>query len=227
MNILLVEDDDRISRFLARGLKAEGYSVDIAATGQEGLDLGCGEHLSLIILDVMLPDVNGRDLCQRLRDGGVRTPILMLTALDSVEDRVNGLRIGADDYLTKPFAFEELLARVEALLRRSGDFAERPQRLRIADLELDRGTLQVRRSDRPVELTAKELALLEFLMSAGGKVVSRTRILETVWGQTSDPLTNIVDVYVRRLRAKIDEGHDVPLIHTVRGYGYRMAPSRN
>jgi DNA-binding response OmpR family regulator len=227
MNILLVEDDDRISRFLARGLKAEGYSVDVASTGRQGLEFGFGEHLSLIILDVMLPDMSGRDVCQQLRGQGVRTPILMLTALDSIDDRVSGLKTGADDYLTKPFAFEELLARIEALLRRSGDFSERPESLRMADLELDRGTLQVRRSDKPVDLTAKELALLEFLMSAEGKVVSRTRILETVWGQSTDPLTNIVDVYVRRLRAKIDEGHDVPLIHTVRGYGYRMSPTRN
>jgi len=227
MNILLVEDDDRICRFLARGLKAEGYSVDVAMTGPEGLELAFGEHLSLVILDVMLPGLSGREICRQLRDGGVHTPILMLTALDSIDDRVSGLKTGADDYLTKPFAFEELLARIEALLRRSGHFSERPQCLRMADLELDRGTLQVRRCGQPVDLTAKELALLEFLMSAGGKVVSRTRILETVWGQTTDPLTNIVDVYVRRLRAKIDEGHEVPLIHTVRGYGYRMAPSRN
>ena len=226
MNILLIEDDERISSFVVRGLKAEGYSVDVARTGQAGLELSTGDHLSVIILDIMLPDMDGRMLCAQLREQGVTTPVLMLTALDAVEDRVKGLRTGADDYLTKPFAFEELLARIEALMRRSGGFSERPERLRLADLELDRGTLEVRRGGRLVELTAKELALLEFLMSAEGKVVSRTRILESVWGQTTDPLTNVVDVYVRRLRAKIDEGFDPQLIHTVRGYGYRMTEAR-
>ena len=226
MNVLLIEDDERISSFVVRGLRAEGYSVDVARTGQAGLELATGDHLAVIILDIMLPDMDGRALCALLREQGVTTPVLMLTALDSVEDRVKGLRTGADDYLTKPFAFEELLARIEALMRRSSGFSGRPEQLRLADLELDRGTLEVRRAGRLVELTAKELALLEFLMSAEGKVVSRTRILESVWGQTTDPLTNVVDVYVRRLRAKIDEGFDPQLIHTVRGYGYRMAEAR-
>lgn len=226
MNVLLIEDDERICSFVVRGLKAEGYSVDVAHTGEEGLDLSLGENLSVIILDVMLPDMDGRALCQQLREQGVRTPVLMLTALDSIEDRVKGLRTGADDYLTKPFAFEELLARIEALMRRSQGFAERAEQLRLADLELDRGTLEVRRAGQLIELTAKELALLEFMLSAQGKVVSRTRILESVWGQTTDPLTNVVDVYVRRLRSKVDEGFNPPLIHTVRGYGYRMAETR-
>ncbi|HKJ73685.1 MAG TPA: response regulator transcription factor [Alphaproteobacteria bacterium] len=222
MNILLIEDDERITGFVARGLRAEGYSVDTAATGEEGLELGRGKNLALIILDLLLPDMDGRAVCKTLRQKGVKTPILMLTALDSLDDRVEGLRMGADDYLAKPFAFEELLARIEALIRRSSGFEERKPRLSLADLELDRETLEVRRAGKLIEMTAKEIALLEFLLASEGRVVSRARILENVWGQTSDPLTNVVDVYVRRLRAKIDHGFDPPLIHTVRGHGYRM-----
>ena len=222
MNILLIEDDERITSFLTRGLRAEGYSVDTAATGAEGLDLAHGESLSLIILDLLLPDTNGREVCRSLRQNGIKTPILMLTALDALEDRIEGLRKGADDYLTKPFAFEELLARIEALIRRSKGFEERHSQLRLADLELDRETMEVRRGGKLIEMTSKEIALLDFLLAAEGRVVSRARILESVWGQTSDPLTNIVDVYVRRLRAKVDTGFERPLIHTVRGHGYRM-----
>jgi len=225
MNILLIEDDERITGFLTRGLKAEGYSVDAAATGTEGLELAHGKNLSLIILDLLLPDTNGREVCRSLRQDGIKTPILMLTALDALEDRIEGLRKGADDYLTKPFAFEELLARIEALIRRSKGFEERKNQLRLADLELDRDTLEVRRGGKLIEMTSKEIALLDFLLAAEGRVVSRARILESVWGQTSDPLTNIVDVYVRRLRAKVDTGFGPPLIHTVRGHGYRMTLS--
>ena len=225
MNILLIEDDERITGFLTRGLKAEGYSVDAASTGGEGMELARGKNLSLIILDLLLPDTNGREVCRALRQEGIKTPILMLTALDALEDRIEGLRKGADDYLTKPFAFEELLARIEALIRRSKGFEERKSQLRLADLELDRDTLEVRRGGKLIEMTSKEIALLDFLLAAEGRVVSRARILESVWGQTSDPLTNIVDVYVRRLRAKIDHGFEPTLIHTVRGHGYRMAVS--
>ncbi len=222
MNILLVEDDEKITSFLVRGLQAEGYSVDSAATGGEGLELARGKNLSLVILDLLLPDTNGREVCKTLRREGIKTPILMLTALDGLEDRIEGLRKGADDYLTKPFAFEELLARIEALIRRSRGFEERKVLLQLADLELDRDTLEVRRGGKLIDMTSKEILLLDFLLAAEGRVVSRARILETVWGQTSDPLTNVVDVYVRRLRAKIDAGFDPPLIHTVRGHGYRM-----
>lgn len=220
MTILLVEDDVAIVDFLSRGLEAEGYGVRVARTGAEAAIEARAPDLALVILDLMLPDGDGRELCRELRAGGVQTPILMLTALASLEDKIAGLRMGADDYLTKPFSFEELLARIEALLRRSQGLEPRQTSLRVADLVLDRATLEVRRADRPVTLTAKELALLECLMTAQGRVLSRARILARVWGRSSDPLTNVVDVYIRRLRAKIDDDFDRPLIHTVRGYGY-------
>lgn len=225
MTILLVEDDDRISSFLERGLKAEGLSVAVARTGPDGLELARSPDISLILLDLMLPGMNGKDICQELRASGVHTPILMLTAMDSLEDKVTGLRLGADDYLAKPFAFTELLARIEALLRRSGGYEETTTNLQVGDLVLDRETLQVRRGDRVIELTAKELALLEFMMSAPGRVMSRARILDSVWGYSTDPLTNVVDVYIRRLRAKIDDDEPIHLIKTVRGYGYKIDPS--
>ncbi len=222
MTILLIEDDERIISFLERGLKAEGMGVTVARTGPEGFEMGRDSEHGLIILDLMLPGMHGRDVCQELRASGVRTPILMLTAMDSLEDKVSGLRLGADDYLAKPFAFTELLARIEALLRRSGGYAEKTSLLQVGSLSFDRDTLEVRRGDRLVELTAKELALLEFLMSAPGRVMSRARILDAVWGYSTDPLTNVVDVYIRRLRAKIDDGEPDQLIKTVRGYGYKI-----
>ena len=225
MTILLIEDDERIVGFLERGLKAEGLTVTVANTGPMGLDLARTGDFALIILDLMLPGLNGKDICQELRAANVRTPILMLTALDSLEDKVSGLRLGADDYLAKPFAFSELLARIEALMRRSGSYEASPAVMQVGDLNLDRDTLQVRRGKRRVELTAKELALLEFLMSAPGRVMSRERILDSVWGYSTDPLTNVVDVYIRRLRAKIDDGEPVPLIKTVRRYGYKIEAS--
>ena len=225
MTVLLVEDDDRIIGFLERGLKAEGLTVAVARTGPEGLEMGRSPEVSLIILDLMLPGMHGKDICQELRAGGIRTPILMLTALDSLEDKVSGLRLGADDYLPKPFAFAELLARIEALMRRGGGYEEKTSRLQVGDLVFDRDTLEVRRGEGTIEMTAKELALLEFLMSAPGRVMSRTRILDAVWGYSTDPLTNVVDVYIRRLRAKIDDDHDTPLIKTVRGYGYKIDPA--
>lgn len=222
-NILLVEDDERIVEFLRRGLKAEGYPVEVARTGAEGIALATAGEFRLIILDLMLPDLNGRQICERLRAARVDTPVLMLTAMDTVQDKVAGLRVGADDYLTKPFAFEELLARIEVLLRRRGE--EVPSAisvLQIADLTLNRETHEVRRGERAIELTPKEFALLECFMSAPGKVLSRTRILEHVWGYSADPLTNVVDVYVRQLRRKIDDDHDLKLFKTVRGYGYKL-----
>lgn len=225
MTILLIEDDERIIGFLERGLKAEGLTTSVARTGPEGLEMANCPDFSLIILDLMLPGMNGRDICQNLRASGVRTPILMLTAMDSLEDKVTGLRLGADDYLSKPFAFAELLARIESLLRRSGGYEEKTTTLQVGDLVFDRDTLEVRRGDTAIELTAKELALLEFLMSAPCRVMSRARILDAVWGLSTDPLTNVVDVYIRRLRAKIDDGHQTHLIKTVRGYGYKIDPS--
>lgn len=223
MNLLIVEDDPRIADFLTRGLQAEGYGITLARTGTEGFQLGRSGEFSLILLDLMLPGMYGLDVCQELRSQQILTPILMLTAMDTIENKVTGLKLGADDYLTKPFDFEELLARIEALVRRSQHFATPDDPLfTVADLVFDRETLQVQRADRLIELTAKELALLELLMSAPGKVFSRERILNNVWGHAEDPLTNIVDVYICRLRSKIDIGGATPLIRTIRGIGYKI-----
>lgn len=230
MNILIVEDDERIAGFLLRGLRAEGHRVQHAADGHAGLALAQdaaraateGDEATLLVLDVMLPGLSGLDICQTLRATGVPLPILMLTAQGALEDRVAGLRLGADDYLCKPFEFEELLARLEALARRGRQTQARSPRLVVGDLELDRERMQALRGGRALALTAKELALLELLMAAPGRLFSRERILANVWGASEDPLTNIVDVYIRRLRAKIDAGDAPPLIHTVRGLGYRM-----
>jgi DNA-binding response OmpR family regulator len=231
MHILIVEDDPRVADFLERGLRAEGYRVRLARNGPDAVlggreldaEVRASAEPAVILLDLMLPVINGIEVCQTLRASGIVLPVLMLTALGSVEDRVAGLRMGADDYLVKPFAFEELLARIEALMRRSRELRKPGDgRLVVGDLVLDRERVQASRGGRVIELTAKELALLELLMSAPGRVFSRERILANVWGVDEDPLTNIVDVYIRRLRAKVDEGFDVPLIATVRGMGYRM-----
>jgi DNA-binding response OmpR family regulator len=175
-----------------------------------------------MLLDIMLPGMNGLEVCQTLRAANIHIPILMLTALGALEDRVTGLRMGADDYLTKPFEFEELLARIEALARRGREQAPPRTRLAIADLELDLATMRATRNGVTIEFTAKELALLELLMSTPGRLFSRERILASVWGSNEDPLTNVVDVYIGRLRAKVDQGRERPLIHTVRGLGYRL-----
>ncbi len=231
MNILVIEDDRRIADFLQRGLRAEGHRVQVARNGQDGLMLAKsawqdhvdGGEPSLIILDLMLPDINGLEVCQTLRASRIQLPVLMLTALSTVEDRIAGLRLGADDYLCKPFDFEELLARIEALARRGRDIRLTPQNcLVVADLSFDRTTMKVSRGGRAIALTGRELALLELLMSAPGRLFSRERILANVWGLHEDPLTNIVDVYIRRLRGKIDDGHDMQLIQTHRGLGYRL-----
>lgn len=231
MNILIVEDDDRIAGFLGRGLRAEGHHVQRAADGPTGLAMAQDvarqarpeDGPTVVVLDLMLPGLSGLEVCQSLRASQVALPILMLTAQGSLEDRVTGLRLGADDYLCKPFEFEELLARLEALARRGRE--QRPRqvsRLVVADLELDRERMQASRGGRPLQLTARELALLELLMSAPGRLFSRERILANVWGTSEDPLTNIVDVYIRRLRARIDVDGLPPLIHTARGLGYRL-----
>lgn len=237
MNILIVEDDDRIADFLCRGLRAEGHRVQRAADGPTGLalakdatqELGTGEEPPILLLDLMLPGLSGLEICQNLRAEQVAIPILMLTAQGSLEDRVSGLRLGADDYLCKPFEFEELLARLEALSRRGRELRPRPSaRLRVADLELDRDRMQASRGGRALQLTAKELALLELLMSAPGRLFSRERILANVWGTNEDPLTNIVDVYIKRLRSRMDSEGLPVLIHTVRGLGYRLEePGQN
>ncbi len=231
MNILIVEDDRRVADFLERGLRAEGHTVHVSRTGPEGLsfarqlhhDRASGAQPCIILLDVMLPGMSGLEVCQSLRAARVSIPILMLSALGTVEDRITGLRLGSDDYLTKPFAFEELLARIEALARRSAhDIQVLPEKLQVQDLVMDLVTMRVYRGTSSIELTARELALLELLMRHPGRIFSRERILSNVWGTHEDPLTNVVDVYIRRLRSKIGDGDERPLIHTVRGLGYRL-----
>jgi DNA-binding response OmpR family regulator len=231
MNILLIEDDPRIADFLQRGLRAEGLHVQRAATGPAGLALVLAaargtahkDDTTVVVLDLMLPGMNGLEICQTLRAQGVSLPILMLTALGTVEERVAGLRMGADDYLCKPFEFEELLARLQALGRRAqGLHTPRPSQLQVADIVLDRDSMRASRAGEVLNLTARELALLELLMAAPGRLFSRERILSSVWGLNEDPLTNVVDVYIRRLRSKIDDGRAHPLIQTMRGLGYRL-----
>ncbi|MBD9357954.1 response regulator transcription factor [Methylomonas sp. EbA] len=223
MRVMMVEDDDRIIDFVQRGLKAEGYAVEVARSGHEAIALGTEGTFQVIVLDLGLPDMNGKQVCEHLRSNGIDTPILMLTARDTVQDKVAGLRSGADDYMTKPFAFEELLARIEALLRRrGGEVKQDDKELRIEDLVLNGETHEVRRGNNEIILTPKEFALLECFMRMPGKVLSRTRILEQVWGYSADPLTNVVDVYIRQLRRKIDDDYELKLLKTVRGFGYKM-----
>jgi DNA-binding response OmpR family regulator len=231
MNILVVEDDRRVADFLERGLRAEGHVVHVARSGPDGLEQAQRLHRerqsvdppTVLLLDVMLPGFNGLALCQMLRASGVGMPILMLSALGAVEDRVAGLRMGADDYLSKPFAFEELLARIDALGRRGQTPPlARSDCLTLDDLVLDLNSMRAHRAGSALDLTARELALLELLMRHPGRLFSRERILANVWGTHEDPLTNVVDVYIRRLRSKIDDGGSRALIHTVRGLGYRL-----
>ena len=221
MRFLLVEDEPRVARFIARGLREQGYAIDTAPDGDEAMFKASISEYDLIILDVMLPRKNGFDVCKALRAAGTKSPILMLTARDAIDDRVKGLDSGADDYLTKPFDFKELLARLRALLRRANDL--RPEILRVADLTLNTANHSVVRSGKSISLTAKEYSLLEFFMLREGRLVSRSEIAEHVWDENFDPFSNVIDVYVRRLRKKIDENFDPPLIHTRRGEGYILS----
>jgi two-component system, OmpR family, copper resistance phosphate regulon response regulator CusR len=220
MRILLVEDEEKVSRFIVRGLAAESFAVDAADDGPSGLELATTYNYDLIVLDLMLPGLSGTEVLRKIRSRDHRVPILMLTAKDAVADKVEHLEAGADDYLTKPFAFAEFMARVKALLRRG--FVERPSVLRVADLEVDRLSQQAKRAGRRIELTAKEYSLLEYLTANTGRVLSRTMIIDHVWDQSFDGATNIVDVYVRHLRNKVDDGHEQKLIRTVRGVGYMI-----
>jgi DNA-binding response OmpR family regulator len=223
MRMLLVEDETKVAELVARALRAERYAVDLAADGPSGWELADAYDYDLIILDLMLPGFSGTELLKRIRRKNQQVPVLILTARDATEEKVANFEAGADDYLTKPFAFAELIMRVKALLRRGP--VTRASVLRVADLEVDRLTQQVKRAGRRIELTPKEYALLEYLMSSPGRVFSRTMIIEHVWDQSFEGLTNIVDVYVRHLRSKIDDPFPVKLIRTVRGVGYGLAES--
>jgi two-component system OmpR family response regulator len=219
MKLLLIEDDQHAADYVANGLRESGHSVDHAADGADGLTLALAARYDVIVADRMLPYIDGLAVVQALRAQGVTTPILILSALAKVDDRVKGLRAGGDDYLTKPFAFSELLARIEVLNRRSAA-SEPATRLRVADVELDLVTRRVTRGGHPVDLTAREFRLLEFLMRHAGQVVTRTMLLENVWDLHFDPQTNVIDVHVSRLRHELDREGAPPLIHTVRGSGY-------
>ena len=221
MRILLVEDEEKVSRFITRGLTAERFAVDAAHDGVSGLELATSYHYDLIILDLLLPGMSGTEVLRQLRRADAHVPVLVLTARDALSDKVENFEAGADDYLTKPFAFAELLVRVKALLRRGP--VSRASVLRVGDLKLDRLSQQVKRGGRRIELTAKEYALLEYLMANSGRVLSRTMIIEHVWDQSFGGATNIVDVYVRHLRDKVDDAHERKLIKTVRGVGYTVS----
>lgn len=220
MRILLVEDEVKIANFIERGLKEEHYIVDVASTAERGLFLADTNPYNLIILDIMLPDGNGLSVCRQLRSKKIDTPILMLTALQKVSDKVKGLDSGADDYLAKPFSFEEFLARIRALLRRKND--QKTHILRVGDLELNQLTHKVTRSGKEIILTGKEYSLLEYLMLNANQVITRTMISESVWNEDFDSFTNVIDVYINYLRSKIDSGFKRCLIHTIRGVGYTL-----
>lgn len=222
MHILVVEDEQRLAFLLRRVLLEERHTVDIANDGNTGLDLALSDTYDVVMLDLMLPGLSGLEICRQMRAERIMTPVLMLTARGAVEDRVTGLNVGADDYLTKPFAMEELLARINALLRRKDRrFDEAPQ-LVVSDLTLDLVRHEARRADRVIELTAKEFALLEYLMRHQGQVLSRTQITDAVWRYDLEALSNVVDIYIHYLRDKIDQGFSRPLIKTVRGVGYKI-----
>lgn len=220
MRVLLAEDDPRISKFVAKGLREQSYAVDVAADGDAALYQADINTYDLFILDVMIPGPDGFAVCRKLRQAGNRSPILMLTARDAVEDRISGLDSGADDYLTKPFSFLELLARLRALLRRPNEL--RPAEIAIADLVLDPRGQRVHRSSVPITVTAKEYALLEYLARNAGRIIGREEIAEHVWDESFDPFSNLIEVYVNRLRKKIDLPGMIPLLHTKRGVGYSL-----
>jgi two-component system copper resistance phosphate regulon response regulator CusR len=222
MRILVVEDEARIAGFIKKGLEEESYAVDVVGNGPAALDWVAGAEYDLILLDVMLPGLNGFEVCRLLRNRGVATPVLMLTARDDVDDRVTGLDAGADDYLPKPFAFKELLARMRALTRRTAAAPAAETTLTLADLKLDTVTHIARRGERDIELTAKEYALLEYFLRHPRRPLSRTLIRESIWGYDYYGASNVVDVYVRHLRQKLEAKKEPPLIHTVRGIGYKL-----
>jgi len=219
MRILLIEDDRKIASFIVKGLRATGYAVDHATDGEGGLHLALTQPYDTAIIDIMLPKLDGLVLIERMRKEKVNTPVIILSAKDSIDDRVKGLQTGGDDYLTKPFAFSELLARVQALIRRASGISE-PTQLNVGDLSINLLTREVTRGGRKIELQPLEFSLLEYLVRNKGRIVSKTMIMEHVWDYNFDPQTNVVEVRISRLRDKIDRGVDKKLIHTVRGVGY-------
>ncbi len=223
MRILIIEDDTELASFVRKGLNQAGWNVDHADNGKDGLFLATTEQYDALIVDRMLPGIEGLTVVRTLRASDIDTPVLILSALGEVDDRVKGLKAGGDDYLVKPFAFSELMARIEALLRRSRTAATAAQTtLEVADLHMDLLKREVRRGDTKIDLQPREFKLLEFLMRHAGQVVTRTMLLEGVWDYHFDPQTNVIDVHISRLRAKVDKGFERPLLHTVRGAGYRL-----
>ena len=221
MRILVIEDERKVADFVARGLRAERFAVDVANDGQAGWDMAKACQYDLVVLDLMLPGLNGLEVLKRIRRQGSQAPVLILTARAGTAEKVEKFEAGADDYLTKPFAFDELLVRVKALLRRGSP--DRSSLLRVGDLEIDRQKQQARRAGKRIELTSKEYSLLEYLASNAGRIMSRTMIIEHVWDESFQGLTNIVDVYVRHLRSKVDDPSPIKLIRTVRGVGYSIS----
>lgn len=219
MRLLLVEDDRKIAEFIIQGLRQEGYALDHADNGEDGLHLALTQPYDAAVIDIMLPQLDGLSMIENMRRDKINTPVLILSAKHTVDDRVKGLQAGGDDYLVKPFAFSELLARLQALIRRSSGTVE-PTSLTVGDLSVDLLTREVVRGDKKIELQPREFSLLEYLMRNTGRVVSKTLILEHVWDYSFDPQTNVVDVLVSRLRSKIDRDFEVKLIHTLRGVGY-------
>ena len=222
MRVLIVEDETRIADFLQRGLRAEGHFCVVADDGESGLSLGLEGDFDLILLDLMLPGIHGHEVCQQLRMNKVNTPLIILSAMDSLDDVIAGLRMGADDYMTKPFSFEELLARIETVMRRSSSISSEDETMSMGPLVFDRQSLRFSVNGEDIKMTAKELAIIELLMSNPGTLFSRERILSNVWGLNMDPLTNVVDVYIGKLRKKIDSDPENSMIETVRGLGYRL-----
>jgi len=224
MRILLVEDDLKIASFVTKGLKQAGYAVDHATDGEEGLHLALTEPYDAAVIDIMLPKLDGLSIIERMRREKINTPVIILSAMRTVDDRVKGLQTGGDDYLTKPFSFSELLARVQGLIRRASRGTD-SVRLSVGDLSVDLLTREVRRGEGKIDLQPREFSLLEYLMRNAGRVVSKTMILEHVWGYSFDPQTNVVDVLVSRLRNKVDREFEKKMIHTIRGVGYVLKAS--
>jgi two-component system OmpR family response regulator len=222
MRVLIIEDDVEVARFMSKGLKEQGHGADVAHNGEEGLEMARTAGFDVLVVDRMMPKLDGLTMIQTLREEGDRTPVLILSALGEVDDRVEGLKAGGDDYLVKPYEFAELLARVEALARRRDPDAVRTQ-LKVGDLEMDLLARTVRRGPEEILLQPREFRLLEFLMRHSGQVVTRTMLLEKVWDYHFDPQTNVIDVHISRLRAKIDKPFETPMLHTVRGAGYRLS----